>query len=413
MKEGLLAEVSRALWARHPNWLLLRKQFETVQKEMLDWIAVYPRIPSELRESWSERIRSVKLAVPGSDPTNSIVGCSRTEQNAFYFPEKNTVTVCAGDFNTEDSIFTLAHELGHALDVERSIFLFQRNTQIARRMAEFRRVTCEGEKPRCTEWRYFKRHRFGYLEELTRFRPDLVRFQRCLQKEETEEFPGKEYIRSVAEREAEDVLSDAIGADLFIRLTRKRLPDWNGKFFKNPAYLNPCQNFTWRPEEPSLDHEINFLTFFVMEYQCGGGVDRKDHLEQAIDGALDLYEDVLAAVIQMEGEFSLRDRLNLDGYSSSPSESFADWIGSRILARVLDREPDASARMGRFLANVAWLCADRSLRSHFPDDEEVQRRFIPGSHPVTSRRKMDILSEPIRRVLGCEKDFEVEECRMR
>jgi len=124
--------------------------------------------------------------------------------------------------------------------------------------------------------------------------------------------------------------------------------------------------------------------------------------------AIEITKKTLAA----EGEFSSRNELESEGISSSPSERFADVIGSYALADALKTQNRLWTRRGTFLASSSWQCSKPSLASLYPEESSIQQAFAFDSHSEADERKKEFFSEPIREVIGCEKDFHFDECRI-
>ena len=94
--------------------------------------------PADLRNAWRERIDAVELVLPGSRPSVADDECVATKANAYYYTYLNLLTVCAGDFNSEDILQTLAHEMAHSLDLDRSRYLYQASSPFGRSLARMR-----------------------------------------------------------------------------------------------------------------------------------------------------------------------------------------------------------------------------------------------------------------------------------
>ncbi|MFW1406218.1 hypothetical protein ACEV85_23505, partial [Vibrio parahaemolyticus] len=66
--------------------------------------------------------------------------------NAYYYRYLNVITVCAGDFNSEDIVLTLAHEMAHALDISRSFYLQKVNSELGVAQKEIRDQVCNADE---------------------------------------------------------------------------------------------------------------------------------------------------------------------------------------------------------------------------------------------------------------------------
>jgi hypothetical protein len=115
-------------------------------------------------------------------------------------------------------------------------------------------------------------------------------------------------------------------------------------------------------------------------------------------------------VLRMEGEFSSEKSLQAEGFSSSPTERFADVVGSETLAYLLEDIPELKTRRSLFLASSSWQCKKPSLAKFFPDESRVQHQYTYGSHSDGEDRKKELIPASIRLALGCKKDFDFNEC---
>ena len=412
-RKVLLAQISSAIWKDHPNWKKVQTTFETLRKKTLTLIDSLP-VEAELRREWKDRIGTVRLVLPGSLPEIVDRDCSTTMMNAYYYTPLNVITVCAGDFNSEEILPTLAHELSHALDNDRSLHLFFKNSGISRSLEGFNRSLCTARPSNwsCERWREFKAEIPDLISELGSYRPKLASLQRCLKKDRDTEPPGTEAIRRIATTTVRETIRELAGEDAFIRITQEKLPLNNGKRVENPSYMNPCHFLQTQWNDETLDSELSLLTAFAAEYRCNTESDPGVRLEKSIRSTQALFEGVLDGMIRSEGEFSDRKAMIAEGYSSSPSERFADFFGSRLIASQLEDSPSLWDRRMTFLAGSSWQCPGPSLSQAFPKESSVLRRYLLNAHTDGQDRRKESFSAPLRRVLGCEKDFEWPECSL-
>jgi hypothetical protein len=409
----LLSEISKAIWRDHPNWKRVSATFEKLRKTYLHLIPSLP-LPPELKSDWLERIRSLNLVLPGSLPEIVDQDCSSTTINAFYYSNLNVLTVCAGDFNSEDILITLAHEMAHALDNGRSLYLFYKNSLLSRKLEDFNKSVCgEAAKPvSCGDWKSFKSQTGELLDAISGFEPDLRNFNRCLKKEAATRILDDEAIDRFAASSIREKIRTLADEEAFIRITQPRLPLPNGKRVHNPSYLNPCHYLQtdWKNEE--LSGELSILTAFTMDFQCSEEREPSERLKNSLEFVSKLFGGIESDMIRAEGEFSERKELIDEGYSSPSSERFADSIGSLAVAENLMEIQSTWDRRMTFLAGNSWQCNGPSLSTEFPKETEVLRRYLLDTHTDGDDRRKDLLSAPIRRALGCVKDFEWNECSL-
>ncbi|NDG85766.1 MAG: hypothetical protein EBX52_12120 [Proteobacteria bacterium] len=407
----LLSEISRAIWRDHPNWKKVTRTFEALR---LQYLKVIDRLPlkEKTRRDWKERISSIALVLPGSLPEITDQECSSTNSNAFYYSYQNVITVCAGDFNSEDILSTLSHEMAHALDHDRDLFLYFKNSDFIKRLMRIGDPFCTTQKKSipCEDWAGFKSDSMELTRSLGQFTPVLPDLNRCLQKEEARQPLDEKAIDRFAGAASREKIRGLADEEAFIRLIAPKLPLANGKKVANPSYMNPCHYLqsSWQIEE--VNGELPILTAFLAEYQCSPEKDSSERLAKALSFTNALFKEVEAGMIRSEGEFSARRSLMEEDYSSPPNERFADYMGALVTAEYLKEIQATWDRRAVFLAGNSWQCSGPSLSTAFPDEAEVLRRYVVDSHTDGDERKMDQFPEPIRSVLSCEQDFETKEC---
>jgi len=410
IRRNLISEISRAIWRDNKNWKGVERGFKRLQASYLRVISNLD-IPEDVREDWKQRISEVKLVLPGSFPAISNDECSTTTINAYYYTYLNVLTVCAGDFNSEDIIQTLAHEMGHALGIDRSQYLYQVQSDFGKELNSFRSQVCEPERFSCQDWSEYKSKFTSLLSSLDGFEPDLPEFQSCLKRRTTSKTLRPADVERFARNLVTDRISGLASSDRFLRITKAKIPQRNGKLQTNPNYLKPCSYYMWSHGEEPIDDEITTLMYFTAEYRCSD----KPPLERmrgAIEVAKAMSEEVLKKTIAIEGEYSARSILETEGYSSPNFERFADVIGSYALADYLSDLPNKWDRQNRFLASSSWQCIEPSLASHFPEESAIEKEYIFEAHVEGDQRKKEIFTTPIREAISCEKDFEFNECAL-
>jgi hypothetical protein len=410
IRRELISDLSKAVWRDDANWHRVEDGFESLQRSYERALSRLD-VDETLRADWIKRIKEIKLVLPGSLPAISDEECSTTTINAYYYPYLNVLTVCAGDFNSEDIIQTLAHEMGHALGIDRSEYLFETQSHFGQALSEIRGDICTPNAFSCESWNRFKNSFEQNLEELASYKPELPEFERCLKRRPT----SKNLTDADIARYAKNIVSDRVSmfasSDRFLRITKPQVPMRNGKLQKNPNYLNPCSYYLWSKGEEPIDDELTTLMFFTAEYRCSEG-SPKERLKHSIDLSRTLSERVLKSSLAIEGEFSPRSELEHDGFSSAPFERFADVIGSYAMAELLSELPDHWDRQNKFLASSSWQCSEPSVASNFPEESAVEKEYVFDSHTEGDLRKKELFSTPIREAIGCQKDFEFNECKL-
>jgi hypothetical protein len=333
--------------------------------------------------------------------------------NAYYYSHLNLITVCAGDFNSEDIILTLAHEMSHALDVDRATYLFYRQSELGQKLAKLRGEVCSA-KPAysCEDWGQFKENLGSGKLALSSFEPDLPEFQRCLKKSQTSKSLDRDSLARISAKMSKDRISSMASSDLFLRLIKDKIPLKNGKLQKNPNYMNPCGYYLWSKDQESLEDDLYTLLFFTYEYQCSKLATSEEKLKSSIETAQSLTASILSQALATEGEFSNSPELVLEGFASPPFERFADVIGTYAVAEYLRKVRSTWDRRSVYLASSSWLCQEPSLESVYPKESKIEKLFSVSSHSEGEERKKEVLSAPIRSALRCEKDFDFKECTL-
>lgn len=411
IRKELVSEISRAIWEHDPNWKKVERDFEVMRKHFLRVISRL-EIPEALRDDWLRRLGEVRLVIPGAIPAIADSECSSTQANAYYYSYLNLITVCAGDFNGESILQTLAHELAHALDSGRSRYLQQRRSEYGRRLATLRGEVCGEAAFSCASWERFKGSHLPDLARLSAYQPDLADFQRCLKRSPHDAPMSADDIQRFAEMEINSQLEDLASSGVFLRLTKQQVPLANGKMAHNPNYLNPCRYKVWSQGEEPIDDTLTQLLFFTAEYRCSREKEAGRKLRESILVSKQMAMDVTAAAIRMEGEFSPRENIVQEGFASSPSERFADVLGSYAFADRLKRITTADERRHTFLASSSWQCERPSLDTIYPEESSVQQAFVSDSHADMNSRKSENFTAPIREALSCEPDFKFKACEL-
>ncbi|MGZ3722274.1 MAG: hypothetical protein ACXVA9_05055, partial [Bdellovibrionales bacterium] len=318
LKRNLVSDVSQGLWRNDRNWKRVEQGFAHLQDSYLQMIASLD-VPEETRLTWAKRILEIKLVLPGAYSAISNEECSSTTANAFYYTYLNVLTICAGDFNSEDIIQTLAHEMGHALGIDRSLYLFAINSELGKNLANLRRDVCSPKAFSCKLWDDFK-NKFGEsLDGLNGFKAEMPEFQSCLKRRETSKSLTAEDIARFARTITADRISELASSDRFLRITKPELPTPNGKSLKNPNYMNPCSYYMWSQNEEPIDDELSTVMFFTAEYRCSSK-SGSERMRDSIEVAKNMTDQVMRKTLQLEGEYSARSILETEGFSSPPFE---------------------------------------------------------------------------------------------
>ncbi len=409
-KRRLLNQISLALWKEDKKWQNVEQTFENLKLAYLR-VLDHLNVDDKARQDMKTRIQEVKLFLPGSLPEIADYECSSTTVNAYYYKFLNLITVCAGDFNSEDILQTLAHEIGHALDFSRSLYLKKMSSRLVKNQQILRSQVCTQKAINCDFWDGFKKTYASQTADLDSFQPELKEFQQCLKRKANTKTPNNEDFERIAANKTTTIYSSLAGADYFLRIIKDKLPLRNGKLVSNPYYLNPCKYYLWTKDEEPPEDAINSLVYFTAEYTCSAkNPASKDVFKNAIEISRTMTEQIIKSNLRMEGEFSSNDLMMNEGFSSPPEERFADVLASHAIAEYLKSTPSIADRRGKMLASVSWLCSEPSLQSHFPEESKIENDYSNDSHTDGLVRFQEILAPPLRASLQCKKDFEFNEC---
>jgi hypothetical protein len=269
---------------------------------------------------------------------------------------------------------------------------------------------CTPETFSCDGWTKFKAEFDAQTKPLADFKPDLPEFQRCLKREPTKSPADADYARW-AESAAGDKIANIASSGFFLRLIKAKIPGGDGKLGENPFYLNPCSYYLERDAAQPPDDELTSLIFFVSEYRCSSG-DDPSRMKAGIELSKAMTRKLTESLLRSEGEFSARPMLENEGFSASPTERFADVLGSHAFATYLADIDNTVDRRGIFLASNSWQCKRPSLSRNFPAEDTVQLQYVHDVHTDGEQRRREVLSEPLREALSCKKDFDFKECRL-
>lgn len=412
----LIASIYRVIWGENSKWKQVESVFKEVKKEYIEMIEKDPAFKNysnEIKDDWINRLNSVKLKVPGSDPQNLDHDCATTQNNSFNLTHLNYITVCAGDFNSGDVRYAIAHELGHTVGINQSIYLFKKGSDLGKKFLELRNHLCHSSSDKkCPEgWDQLKSKLKSDLSKLHSLKIENSEFLSCLQSRDLKSDPSDGYIKDTAERRARQVIGNIADKKGFLLLSNPTVKLEDGSYQPNPAYLNPCglmghqsDHFDW--SEPEV---VNFI--FSAEYACSHSSDPSTKkLDVGIKTALDMYSQITEHTLRVGGKFSDDIDLAANDFALSPEEQAADSLGNLVFARLLKKNPSVEARRKIFLANNAWVCTKPSLDQEMPKEAQVEKRYSLEAHSDGKQRRTELMTGPIREVLDCKLDFNAKEC---
>lgn len=166
----LRAQIIRAKYENTEPWKKVAGLFEKVRNWVEEEVHKFP-VDELNKRRMIAKIKAIRLQFPTEDPRIMSVenGCGSVLINAFYMPNRNSLTVCAGWFNVlrdnAASILVLAHEMAHAIDpISRANDLLMETE-----MGGVFKQLCEAKGPifSCDKWQDIKQKVFTTLNEIT------------------------------------------------------------------------------------------------------------------------------------------------------------------------------------------------------------------------------------------------------
>lgn len=411
MHSELRIEANRARWENSPEWRTAQKQFEDVRAELIAILAKAKGMSEAAREANISRLRAVKLLSPGSTENHLDDGCFDIMDNAFYSSSTNSVQVCAGLITSTTTIFTMAHELAHAVDPYAVIYSSLTGSVLGKAITEIKEVQCSGKVYPCERWKAFKESFSALAERIPAYRPDPAGYYQCFQRKELKE-PDADYYPDHVRRWVTNDLESLSKSSTFIKLVKKDAELMNGKTYPNPAYLNPCGLDNW--VRTYDDYPVNTITplilHFTAEYTCTPDMPAQERMSNAIETAKELQLVFNQRYATVPGRFSAITTFTSDGHAEDVGERVADALGSEVLAKMLSRIPSLEGRRMQFYSTLADRCEEPSWKTRFPEEAEVENKYSWDPHTAGMKRIFETMPASVREQVQCEKDFELKEC---
>lgn len=410
----LNAEIYGTIWRNSPAWTKVESDFKAVKAAYLQSLKEMPNLPEDVRRDWLERVETIQLTIPGTDPdADDQHSCSTSQMNAYYMPRTHRLTVCAGYFNTAEVAATLGHEIAHGLGISRSTDVFKQRSGIAQKLKALRRQVCsQSPIQSCpADWARLKANFEKELKDLEGFKPQVPEFLSCLQYKPSFESPSASTLKEISEASARESVAYYSDEDGFLLLTSPKIIHSNGQKEANPDYLNPCA--TREPKDKDFNLEYSVPILIALEYACDqGGGTTAAKIRRAGQSAIRLQAQILSKTLPIGGRFSKNDALAARGYSEDSEERFADAIGNRVLASMLKKLPSIEDRRKVFFANQAKRCSPPSIREEHPEEAQAQKEFSFEPHSQGKQRRIEGMNSAIREALACNKDFDHKDCSL-
>lgn len=400
------------------NWLRVEKIFENARQNIQKVIS-QSSLPVEVKEKMKTKVGSVQLTLPYEDShlLGADLSCGSTEVNAYYAPDYNKFTVCAGLFNSAQSTailsMVISHELAHSVDGERiTSEEFQRDP-LANALRSMRNN--RGEIKSCKDWNlYLKNKVFDVPEKGLRPSP-LEEFNSCLiQKNDLKEFTN-ENLKIGIDYLSKTYISDYAHEHVFSKLATPTI-NKKGKEIPNEFYLRPDLNNN--PENGGKDYVSSppFDYFFVYSYLCDGENDtprdiasmKKEDRNQLYKESLDKMKVFGSTFFETLFSYCGNECSELTQFElSRPSgENFADWIASRAVPYTMGgMSVEEKLRFGEQMG--ALLC-DKPEEMFDPDFMIEEKKASLEQHADKRIRRWSLFSPQIADLVNCQLDEATE-----
>lgn len=408
-EDQVWSEIFVATWKNNQSWAQIKELFKLLQQEYVIVINEDPDLTPELKAEAIRNLKSVKLVIPGENVTNSNSSrwhtCGIDMNNAFYSGYWHELTICAGDFTSNEGLLTLAHEMGHSFSLGRRLRTYWKESDYGRSVAGLYERSCQDRRFSCEEWEKVKKRLPREGESLASYKYDDAKYLDTFVDRELSPVPEGGELTKLADRLNRGTLRSEVNGRYLEGILKPMEVLANGAEVKNFKYLSACRNYSrWPNTEQVYENEaLQFELFFANEYFCR--IQKKesetDALRESIKTASELTQDAWKLFMRVPGRFSGWQDARDEGFAHDIEEDLVDAFSSRVVARMLAKNPRIEERRARYLANVATFCDAPSFRERYPKEVGVLREFTNLSHSVGQDRRDKLMTPNIREVLQC------------
>jgi hypothetical protein len=418
-------EVLRAKYENSSRWKNVQHIFEESKSDILAVIQDL-QISPELKTAMIEKVQSVKLSLPFSDPR--VLGaqgsCATTDRNAHYDPKFNVLFVCAGSINayqvSANLYATIAHEIGHSIDPVNFLSMKYNATPVAQTVGL---LSTSGAAPiPCDKWKDMVENQFKVPAHVSEPVSPFQTLTDCLVPPKELRPFDTETLTSVTKEMADETINVFASSHAFLWLAQPTLMK-NGKPKENEYYLRPdrveaSQNQALPPTWKNTFSAVPGV--FVQNLACARAV--KNGREVAFADASpeqrnEMFQKAISSTQQIEQainatRFAICGRecreLVSRRLSRNAQENFADWLSIKALPRFLMRERSLTKR--RELAGLAPvdLCSLPGPEQSAPEFAAVEKSYSFESHPDDRIRRLSIFSPEVAQAVGCRLDEETK-----
>jgi len=405
----IYSEISKTLWQNSPQWADIKKQFDQIKSEYIAWLNEDNGLNPAYRALALQRIRTIKLRIPGSNPLVTENDCALNQKNAYYDPSHHELTVCAGLFGT-NILLTVTHEVAHAIDPTtiRTYDLFHSSTFAEATLAY--NNLCSDQKLSCDRYANLKNELLN-LNPIKKsfFAPEYLQ---CLGQRELADFPNGRQLSDLSANLANASTERYAQSYFFTFTASENIETDLGHHVKNANFMNPCKQGDDNHETHEFGTDQILLLSFEAEYRCSQEPNVGKKLDLAIASARSLTalveQDVLASVERDNWipELVLRNQ------AKSVSEQAADNIGLIIAARLLKKLDKVEDRRLAFLAGGPLFCDPPGVFRQSPEMAISEKKFSSDGHTIDIVRRKELMTDSIREVLNCESPEQTKSCHL-
>lgn len=403
------SELFVSIWSKDERWLGIKTVFNELRNEYESWIRETPHFTENQKNQFLSSLGKLQLKIPGESPTRANVSdghyCGLNERNAYYSVSRHEITVCAGNFMDKLALLTLAHEMGHAIGIQRRMLEYFFSTSYGEMLVSLWNRSQKGEHFTCSDWEKYKTDFIGSVAAIKPYVYEDAAHLEKFVRNPIDSMPDDAGFDRTADRLTKSVVRYEVNSSSIEGLLKKEEILPTGVKKPNFKYLKPPLNTTWPNPLNSLDSVYwQFELFFAESYSCQ--IEKKASetvaLKNAIEESKALALLSMRMLLEVPGRYSYLQSARDEGFARDIEEDVADSYASTAVARYLSRFEKTEERRALFLSSVSGHCTEPSFLQRYPDEALVLRSYSNQPHSVGLDRRKKFLTPEIRAALVCE-----------